>query len=235
MILREASIDLAAVRLRRNTPALAPTAAAQAPLAAPNEASGYELGLKRGHEEGLRLGSEEGHRSGYAEGLMSGLAEAGRRTEEAVAAAVQEQTRLLRDQCGQLTTWLQALQAERQAILAGAEDDIAAICFETLCRVLGASVTTAEGIRGQVTVLLAGVQQAGAAVVHLHPQDEAVVREGGILLQGQAISFVADDRVALGGCVVHHRAGSIDGRLETIVEHLRKAVSTARATPGVAK
>jgi flagellar assembly protein FliH len=173
----------------------------------------------------LREGREEGLRCGRAEGLREGRAQAADEIRQAVQRALAEAEREQEAALQRLQRLAQQAEDRVAEIVAAAHDEIAALCYETLCRIVGSQALRPEFVLAQVAEL---VQQHGSVqmVLHVHPQDAE-------LLQQQAgaadLKWMADPDVALGGCVLHSSGGGLDGRLETILAACKSALLDARA------
>lgn len=63
--------------------------------------------------------------------------------------------------------------------------------------------------------------------IHLAPADHALLHDEAQPPRLGA-ALVADERVALGGCIVETDAGSLDGRLETRLAELKAVLLEAR-------
>lgn len=165
-----------------------------------------ELGRQRGLQEGRAAGREESQQAFAAE-----LARA-------------------RSLTGKLNDAL-------ASGIGGMEDLAVAIAFEAVCKVLGEAAMTEEGVRAQVRQAAAHAKNKERLVVRLHAADLSALRAAGalnsILPPGKAISWMADDSIELGGCVVETDGGGLDARLETQIERMRTALLAARrqATP----
>lgn len=238
VVLRDTVFVPGAVRLPRSAhgPADAagsPGASADDPLAR-IEAAAHADGLRLGREEGRRGGWDEGQRTGYDEGLRRGAAVADEQLRVAVEAAVAAARAPLEAKAARLDALLRGIGDAAQEAWSGAEEDVLALCFETLCRVLGDAVSTPQALRPQVELLLAGSEGKGAITLHLHPSDAMLLDEAardGWLPQaaGQPVRWRPDPRVLLAGCVVAGTGGGIDARLETILAQCKAGLLQARA------
>ena len=112
------------------------------------------------------------------------------------------------------------------------EDLAVAIAFEAVCKVLGETAITLDGVRAQVRQAATHAKNKEGLVVRLHAADLSALRNAGalnaILPPGKAVSWVADDSIELGGCVVETDGGGLDARLETQLERMRTALLAAR-------
>jgi len=162
-----------------------------------------------------------------AEGTEQGRAEAMTRVREDMATAV---------------TTLEALsQAAEAAFVRETQqlaDQCTAIVAEALAHIAGPVLTSREATLGVVTTLLARLKDEREIVVRTSEADLPLLQSELPALRaaasGHAVSLVADRRVALGGCIVDTKLGSLDGRLETqlagLFETLR-ALRTAGEAP----
>ena len=160
-----------------------------------------ELGRQRGLHEGRAAGREESQQSFAAE--LAGIRSIAGKLNDALVSGI-----------------------------GGMEDLAVAIAFEAICKVLGEAAVTLEGVRAQVRQATAHVKNTERVVVRLRPEDLSALREAGavnsMLPTGKAVSWVADDSIELGGCVVETDGGALDARLETQIERMRAALLAAR-------
>jgi flagellar assembly protein FliH len=215
------------LRLRRGVAAVVPVTEEEARRARADDA--HREAASAGFAEGLRQGRQEGAAAGHEEGLRSGRAEAqrlaGEETQRAVSAAtaelLQERQRLqdLVDQC-------EARWRDMPEIV---EDELVALCFETICRIVGDVAARPANVRA---ALVQAVEAAGAQPriqMQVHPADAALLDRAGISGKpGQAITWRGDPVVALGGCILHTAAGELDARLETLLAGCKAALLQAR-------
>lgn len=233
VVLHDALFVPGAVRVPRS--AAAPVVAASLRDTSPSPADGYHEGLRLGREEGLRIGHEEGTRAGYAEGLRQGGVAAQEASRIAIDAAVREATRPLEERTRSLDALLCGMtEAVRQA-WAGAEDDIAALCYRVLCRTLGDAFLAPDALVAQVREALQGCDLSGAITLHLHPADARMLdasAEARLLKSGagRPVCWIADPRVVLGGCIVAGEGGGLDARLETILQQCQAGLLEARGS-----
>ncbi|HEY8359556.1 MAG TPA: FliH/SctL family protein [Ramlibacter sp.] len=232
VVLRHTVFVPAAVRLPRGPATGATDSAPPEPDAAPAEdpevhlhAAAREEGFRIGHEEGLRSGSEAGQRAGYEEGLRRGTA--------AARIPLEERAR-------QMDGLLAGMADAAHEAWTGADEDVLALCYETLCRVVGEAACTPESVRPQVERLLAASELQGSITLHLHPADVRLLDEAraeGRLptVAGRAVRWRPDPRVVLGGCVLAGTGGGIDARLETVLEQCKAGLLLARSARAAAR
>ncbi|MCG2594952.1 hypothetical protein LZ009_19410 [Ramlibacter sp. XY19] len=217
VVLRQLAIDEAA------------TLPARGRVAAPVGADLLAVALEEAREEGMRQGHERGLQAGYEEGLREGRAVA-KREADAHAAVLEEEASSLREQ--RRTETRAALQAFHDATnhwLALAEEDMVALCYETLARVLGERAALRDHIRAQATHLLEHWYEEGVPALHVHPSDVELL-EG---LAARPFTCVADPAVGRGGCLVKGASGALDARLDSILQEIRDALLADRNAEGL--
>jgi flagellar assembly protein FliH len=212
----------APVRLQRGakTPFAQSAAAAQADAAAllvVQQALALEDAVREGRAEGMRVGFEQG--------LREGLAEAQARNDAALQAAVQDAVAAANEARDRLAALLDVLQASRRQWLADAEDDMVALCFGAVCRLLGENAIDPEVVRRQIAHLVTEHGAGAVTEVRVHPQDLALAESVSV---EATCTWVADAEVALGGCIVRRGAGGLDLRMEVMLTRLKDALLQAR-------
>jgi flagellar assembly protein FliH len=212
----------APVRLQRGArpPSVESSATAQADAAALLAAQ-----QARALEDAVREGRAEGVRLGFDQGLREGLAEAQARNDAALQAAVQEAVTAADEARDALGALLGALQASRRQWLADAEDDMVALCFGAVCRLLGENAIDPEVVRRQLAHLVAEYGAGPVVELRVHPQDLALAESVSV---ESPCTWVADAEVAIGGCIVRGGAGGLDLRLEVMLARLKDALLQAR-------
>lgn len=188
-----------------------------------------EDALRLAREEGLEQGRSEGLRSGYEEGLRQGQAEAGDRVRDACERAVADALRPLQEERARLAMLLQQLESIPRECLAGTEDELVALCYEVLARILGTAVDVAV-VRAHLAHLSERFGTAGILELRVHPQDVALM-DASTTEQGERrpVRWVADPEIALGGCIAVRPGGSLDARLETILASCKATLLRARS------
>jgi flagellar assembly protein FliH len=158
---------------------------------------------------------EEGFKRGHEEGLAAGESE-------------------WREKLKHLVDVVETLQSEREAILGTMEDDVIALAFEAIVRILGDRPVTRLIVEQTVRDLYASGDYQDPITVRVSSEDyEVLVAEPAIVdLEDQrsAIRLVEDARLKLGGCIVETSRGALDARIETQFERLRSALLEARAS-----
>lgn len=191
------------------------------PVVGATQAAGHEAGWAAGQREGMAQGREEGYRNGFEagreDGYLQGLKE-GRADGQLEAQAMARLT--VDDRLRHLDQLLAALPAEMIKRLHQSEDEMAALCFEVICRIVGDAVKDPHAVRGMVrrAVQLASTQ---LVAIHVHPADLAGLQGDAELnawlarqraQEGSPVQWVADDRVELGdACCVRLAATWMPG------------------------
>ncbi|MFZ6659042.1 FliH/SctL family protein [Undibacterium sp. TJN19] len=162
---------------------------------------------------------ELGRQRGLREGRQAGM-------EEAKAEFASEFARIK-----SITEKLpQAIESGIQGI----EDVAVAIVFESVCKILGKTVLTPDGIQGIVREVALRVSAKEKLTIRINPADMDILRTGGVLeaktsLQiGDTVTWIADAGIAFGGCVLETEVGDLDARLETQLENLLSTLRSAR-------
>jgi flagellar assembly protein FliH len=201
-----------------------PALPARGRVAAPAGVDLLALALQEAREEGLRQGHERGRQAGYEEGLREGRA-AARREADAYATGLEEEASALRAQRrAETQAALQAFQDATSRWLAVAEEDMVALCYEALGRILGERGTMRDQLRAQVARLLEQWHEEGVPALHVHPSDVELL-EG---LAARPFTCVADPAVGHGGCLLKGSNGALDARLESILEEIKTALLAGR-------
>ncbi|MGJ3703996.1 FliH/SctL family protein [Variovorax sp. AFSI2.2] len=201
---------------------------------------------------------DEEARRGYEEGLAKGIAEGrARSAEEARQLAVQtaeKAERELREHADRLAQELKqqaqsAYQARVQTLdnliaaappqiesrLAAAQEDMLALCFEVVCRILGERAAMPEAVQAHLEYAVNGLRSRRLVAVHLHPDDLAALQKAqsdvpSARWGGEDVQWIASPDIALGGCVLQSPEGGLDARFETQLNALRDLLLQSRAS-----
>ncbi len=116
--------------------------------------------------------------------------------------------------------------------LSGLEDVVVEIVFESVCKIVGASLHEKDGVIAVVREVMACVKDQERLTIHVSPQDYRFLYQNRDELFGAGQDakheLVPDDRVALGGCLIETSGGTLDGRLEMQLQQLRDTLISAR-------
>ncbi len=138
---------------------------------------------------------------------------------------VQQRTELNRLQQGVLASLERAIPQ----VVHDGENVMVDLALEAAHKIVCDLPVSSEMIGSAVREALAQVEEATEFCIDLHPEDLALLekhRSPMLDSQGntQRMSFRGSSQVSRGGCIVHTCFGVIDGRRETKIENLRKAL-----------
>lgn len=207
------------------------------------QAQGKEEALSEARGQALEQAGAQARDEGYQDGLRRAQESAQARVQEAVAAMERQLRDAHSERIRRLEQLAAALPAAIEGRLAQAEDDMLALAFEALCRLLGEQAASAEGLRAHLQQALQSWRSRAALSVHLHPDDVELLQRDAALLRSlpltgggdaPAVHWVADAEVALGGCVLRSADGGLDARLEVQMQGLKDALLRIRSARPVA-
>lgn len=208
-------------------------AAASAPSAADRQAEldhAYQSGHAQGRLEALAAINAEEMAKAHEAGMQQGR-------EAGMAAAREEARAEVQSSLDALDRMLAALPEMFRARIAASEDDMVALCFEAVMRVLGEAAATPAGVRQMLGKSIAQFGARRLAEVRVHADDlKAMEGDAAVAAwlrrreDGTAIRIVADPSIELGGVVLRSPAGTLDARLEIQVDALRNALLSVRAS-----
>ncbi|GKS88074.1 FliH/SctL family protein [Acidovorax sp. SUPP2539] len=223
--------------------------------AAPELALAAEL-TKR-HEHLLEQERRAAHDKGYQEGIAQAQREAQQQIEKLATTMAQDQvsraaadaqkaaqdhSRQLNDKLHQQSKLLEKilteLPAERERCLRNAEEDMLALAFEVVCRILGDQAATQDGLRALLDRSLKSWHGRSPLSIHLHPEDVLLLRTdadslqllsaAGFSAERASLRWVADAKVASGGVLLRSAEGALDARLEVQLDALKASLLQTR-------
>jgi flagellar assembly protein FliH len=194
------------------------------PTEAIDAAQAREQGLREGRQEGLQQGLQEARRQ-IEEATRAASAEAHVAVERQAERRLQAFTVESAERLRQLAAVIEAFESARDAQLALLEPEAVALAFDVVCRVLG-NVDERRAIV-EAMVAQAFSQLRGTPVrVRMGASDLAWFKASvgaGLVERYPAIEWVADERVAHGGCLLDGPTGTLDARLDTQLQNLLHA------------
>jgi flagellar assembly protein FliH len=117
--------------------------------------------------------------------------------------------------------------------ITGVEDAAVEIAFEAVMKILGGALVDREGVIAVVREIIRHAKDREHVVLRVSHDDFGLLHahrseftSGG---DESRLEIVADDRVALGGCLLEASGGSLDGRLEVQLQQFRDALLAVRA------
>jgi flagellar assembly protein FliH len=200
-----------------------------------------EEARRRGHEEGLAKGLAEG-RERAAEDARQAAAQAEQQAVRELDARAERLTQELQKQAQAavgarvqaLNSLIDGLPPQIEARLSAAEDDMLALCFETVCHMLGEATVQPGLVRAQLAHAMSRLRTRRLVAIHLHPDDLAALQRvqdvtASGLPGGEDVQWIASAEVALGGCILQSPEGGLDARFETQLHALRDLLLQSRA------
>ncbi len=188
------------------------------------------LGEARREAERLRAEAKaEGERAGVAEGRERGLAEGREQGRAEAKSEWDERLSTLH------TAWERALagfEAQREAIVRGAMDDLLQIASDIASRATHRAIDAAPGrvAAASVRALIDGCSARTRLAIRVHPEDAPDVSElwGTLVARAQAsehVELVEDATLERGSCVAVSEGGALMDesaatRLERIIDEL---------------
>ncbi|MDM0122192.1 FliH/SctL family protein [Variovorax arabinosiphilus] len=191
----------------------------------------FEDGVVRGRQEAQAQAAEKARQLAdeTAEQIESEL---NARTER-ITLEIAEQSKVSYQARLQLMDGLLAgLPAQIEARIAASEDDMLALCFEVVCRLLGEQATSPEHIRGHLQAATQALRSRKVVAIHLHPDDLLALRQEAATaahtLFDDDVQWVADPSIEVGGCILRSDEGGLDARFETQLDRLRSVLKAQR-------
>ncbi len=186
--------------------------------------------MKGAREEGFALGKQEGVTQGLSEGRAQGRAEGLAETKERLATLDASWTKAAAE-----------FSAGKDEMLASARQDVLRLALAIAERVAKRAVSLdATLVNDQVAAALEQVGRATRVRVHVHPEDEPLVREALPTLasavggEGQ-VTLAGDAALSRGSCVVRTAGGGvIDASMETQLDRIVRTLLPDEGAQGEA-
>jgi flagellar assembly protein FliH len=193
--------------------------------------------FRRGREQGRQEGLCEAFDAARAEALTSAREQGLREGREAAQRAAQDEARAsVKSVLDALERLLTALPQRFDMRLAAHEEDMLALSFEAVTRILGKEAASEDGVRYMLKQTLAAFGPRRLIEIRVHPGDVTCLMGDAVVSAwlrereaGEGIQIVADPAIELGGIVLRSPSGRLDARLEHQVDALRTALLTVRA------
>lgn len=221
-----------------------------APLSRTAELQALDAAQQQGQQMGYELGYQEGleHARREAQEQVAKLAqelakkqvdEAFSRAEQQAQKHVQHLQAQLQQQFDRITTLSQQLPAQLVQYLQDAEDDMLALVYEVVCRILGDEAASLPGLRAQLQLCLKAWNGRAMLSVHIHPEDmdllqsdegsQKMLKSAGFSIEKSSLRWVSDPQINLGGCQLRSAEGELDARLEVQLHALTNSLLKTRA------
>lgn len=171
---------------------------------------------------------KEGHQQGYAEGREEGL-EAGYK--EGMDAAVQEMQTKLQNAIAKAEQILLIAEQQAKDIVIGAERHIIDISMAMVSKILAREIEeNPMVVLPIVTAALKKVRDQEQIEIRVNPEEYHLLLQARkdlqlVLGREQALQIVADQTIPAGGCIIDTAYGSVDARIDTQFDTLRKALA----------
>jgi flagellar assembly protein FliH len=178
--------------------------------------------LKEAQEQAEAM-KTEAREAGHSEGLAAGR-------EEGIAQIREEQKQLLLDANAKAEQTLNAARAEMETYVQEAEKQIVTIVMEVADKILPQHfIDVPQVILPLVRKALLKVRDQSQIVIHVCPESYDMVlmakAEFQSLLEGNSVLTVkSDESLANGDCVIETPNGTVDARLATQLELIKKSV-----------
>ncbi len=211
------------------------------------DTNAFENGYQEGYQKAKQAADQEVRR--LAEQLAIELAE--QKVRQAYEQASAEAKKLAEQavkkleaqwqvKLTQLGDLVEQFPVQFNAYLADAEDDMLALVYEVVCRILGEEGTSLPGLRAQLQQCLKAWHGHALLNIELHPDDLALLQSdeeslkllkmGGFSAERSTLRWVADPRVKVGGCRLRSAEGILDARLEVQFKALEATLLSTRAS-----
>jgi flagellar assembly protein FliH len=170
----------------------------------------YDVKLKQAMDEAHDKGFTQGVTEGRAKGLESGEAEG-----RAQGIAKYQNAIELLD------SWQCKANEQLQNIVSDAEEIIGTIVFEAVCKIIGDTLKTREGISAVISTAINGVKHEDILAIQVSPKDFKILssNDESELNQDQTrlmeLGLEENREIESGGCIVQLKAGRIDARIDT--------------------
>jgi flagellar assembly protein FliH len=220
--------------------ATAPCARNEATTASTHEAS-YQQGFAAGRQQGLSEAAAE--EASLARVLQEKIesAEKAHHAVQSQMAQMDAQAQALARKLRTLEAVLSSLREARAEVIEAAQDDLLTLCLGLTTQVFETSVLHPDALRSLIRRASNELHGRAPLRIHLHPQDVAWLQPPlhEDASQGEADAptreLVADDAVALGGCIVHGEHAAVDARLEQQLQVFRERLAQIRQQRDAAK
>lgn len=124
---------------------------------------------------------------------------------------------------------LKAINDSISQVVRETENTLIEIALTTAARLVADLPVNVEMIEAAIREALAQVEETASVHVLLHADDLALLKSGGSVLAAETgsgrLRLAPSPDVTRGGCVVRTHFGDIDGRRETKLEQMRKALT----------
>lgn len=131
----------------------------------------------------------------------------------------------------QLDQLINMLSNKAESDINGFEDEIVAIVYESVCKIIGMKMEQPETIVSVVKEVMKYSQDRMEMVLRVSSENFEILQGAREKLNAGVsnhFDIVADDHVRYGGCILETTAGRIDGRLEQQLSSLMQVLLNVR-------
>lgn len=148
---------------------------------------------------------------------------------EETARAVTAATSALLEERSRLISIAASWEAMRPALSSSAEDDMVALCYEVICRIVGDGAVLPAVVHAALLQVAEAARDEPRVLLRVHPDDAMLLDRVGLAgAPGQSVAWRADTAVHLGGCILESPSGGLDARLEILLAGCKAALLAAR-------
>lgn len=131
----------------------------------------------------------------------------------------------------QLESLTQNLNSMIQQSLDESEDMMVSIVFESVCKIVGDSLATREGVISVVKEALSRVRGKSTVIIRVNPFDLELIEESAAFGVASEADWRGDESIPLGGCMIESEYGTLDARIDTQLNQLKRVLLAARHKP----
>lgn len=164
--------------------------------------------------------AESASKSGYEKGYQLGLDEgrlAGKKEQQSESAALKQA--------------VEQLKTMSTKVLQQAEDDLVAMAYEAVCKIVGEAVISEQAVKAAVTQVAKRREELGLIGIRFSSHDYEALKahyERNPEQRPAGIDIAVDESIELGGCTVETKTGMLQARLDDQLEQLKKLLLAAR-------
>jgi flagellar assembly protein FliH len=169
--------------------------------------------------EHLRQVEEAGRRA-YDEGYETGLRTGDADGRDAYTSGLR-----------QLEELTQNLNGTTYRSLEISEDMMVSIVFDSVCKIVGDTLVTKEGVCAVVKEALTRIRGNSALIIRVNPLDLELIEESAAFGVASETDWRTDESISMGGCVIESEYGTLDARIDTQLNQLKRTLLAARHKP----
>ncbi|MGQ5524422.1 FliH/SctL family protein [Chitinimonas sp. PSY-7] len=149
--------------------------------------------------------------------------------EEGLKQAAQQVAQEAEQRAAKIQTLLESITEHCRQALTGTEELAAQIAYETVCKIAGEHLITTNGVLAIAQKAIEAVGQQAVLKIRVSPQDLALLAiEDASTPSSSVLTWMPDERIQAGGCIVETTLGELDARLDGLLAKTRQALLSAR-------